>query len=171
MDALVAIFFVVTSVADMVLTDCRTDCLAPAAPTAQLSIQTAQLEHQDDWTTRETLVRFDAPIQHGPFQQIFSVGVSDSYDLWFGAGVKYSTQGLVPGRYFLETTFQPGLHYRGDGPDIGGILHFRSGVGVGYAFENGGALVLSYDHRSNADRTIPNPGLNTVSIRYAISLD
>lgn len=171
MDALVAILFVATSVADMAITDCRSACLAPSVPQAQLSLQTARLEHQDDWTTRETLIRFDTPIQHGPFQQIYSFAVSTDFDVWIGAGVKYTTLGTLPGRYFLETSFQPGLHYRGEGPDIGGILHFRSSVGVGYAFDNGASLVIGYDHRSNADRTIPNPGLNTLSVRYAISLD
>lgn len=171
MDALVAIIFFVTSLGDMALTDCRTDCLASQTPPAQLSVQMALLEHQKDWSNREALIRFDAPIQHGPFQEIFSIGMSQTDDLWIGAGLKYSTQELIPGPLFLETTFQPGLHYRGDGPNIGGFLHFRSGVGVGYAFDNGASLVLAYDHRSNADRTIPNPGLNTLSIRYAITFD
>ena len=171
MDAALAIIFFTASLGDMVFRECPRGCLTPMEPPSQMSVGLARVEHRDDWSNREIMLRFDAPIQHGPFQHVWSLGLSATNDIWIGAGARLTTQSLISGPLYLETTFQPGLHFRGDGPDIGGSLHFRSGIGLGYTFDNGAALVLGYDHRSNADRTIPNPGLDTVSIRYAIRLD
>jgi len=64
-----------------------------------------------------------------------------------------------------------GLSITTDGPDLGGHLQFRSAFGVGYEFDNGSTLTVSYDHRSNADTQPINPGLETLSIRYAVKWD
>ncbi|MFG5384568.1 acyloxyacyl hydrolase [Yoonia sp. R2-816] len=60
---------------------------------------------------------------------------------------------------------------RGDGPDLGGEVHFRAAIGAGYEFDNGSTLTLSWDHWSNGDTRATNPGLENLSIRYAISLN
>lgn len=171
MDAALAILFFVSGFTDMALTDCTTSCLNHTQPPARLSFQVTALEHRDNWENREVLLTYDAPMQHGPFQRTYSIGVTATDDIWIGAGVKYTIQPLIPGPLFVETAFQPGLHLHGNGPNIGGALHFRSAIGIGYAFDNGATLAISYDHRSNADRTIPNPGLDTFGIRYAIGFN
>ena len=171
MDAAFAIIFFTASLADMVFADCHTSCLAKSHPDPRLSVQVGRLEHRDNWNNRSIMLGLDAPLQHGPYQHTFSFEVTGTNDIWIGAGAKVSTEALIPGPLFLETSFQPGLHFRGDGPDIGGSLHFRSGIALGYLFENGATLALAYDHRSNADRTIPNPGLDTMSIRYSFTFD
>ncbi len=62
----------------------------------------------------------------------------------------------------------PGFHFQGNGPDLGGILEARSGIALGYEFQNGGKLAVSFDHRSNADIYSTNPGLETLGVRYTL---
>ncbi|WP_373635788.1 acyloxyacyl hydrolase [Yoonia sp. SS1-5] len=55
--------------------------------------------------------------------------------------------------------------------DLGGEFHFRSAVGAGFEFDNGSTLMLSWDHRSNGDTRATKPGLENLSVRYAVSLN
>ena len=96
--------------------------------------------------------------------------VTDNGRVWIGAGARW-TQFFGDSNVYLESALLPGVDIGGDGPDLGGNLQFRSSLGVGYAFDNGATLLAAYDHRSNADTRAINPGLETISIRYAITWD
>ena len=95
---------------------------------------------------------------------------TDDGDLWAGGGAKWRNS-ILKSDFFFEGSFQPGIYIREDGPDLGGVVQFRSALGVGYEFDNGGAVLMSFDHRSNGDFQTVNPGLETFALQYSFVLD
>ncbi|MBB5723852.1 hypothetical protein FHS72_003497 [Loktanella ponticola] len=171
MDGTVALFWLVTSLFDMNQTDCATGCLMRHAAAERISIQTASLQFQREEIGREFYLGYDFDHAYGPFQPTVAASMTNRNDVWIGAGFKWTSEDLIEGPIFLEASFIPGLHFRDDGPNIGGEVQFRSAVGAGYAFEQGATLTVSWDHRSNGDTRAINPGLETLSIRYAFPLN
>ena len=168
MNGTLAAIFLVASLTDMTLTDCKTGCLAPAQATTRLTFQVAQIDFNEVQVGHEIMVGYDLGTSYGPFQPTFGASVSDMGDVWVGAGAKWTTRRLSDGPLFVEASLMPGYYQRGDGPDIGGALQFRSALGVGLAFDNGMTLLAAYDHRSNGDTQDLNPGLETISLRFAM---
>lgn len=171
MDGTLAVIFLVTSLTDMVITDCPNACLQQTAATARLNMQAGNVVFQDDTIDQEVYVGYDTDRSYGPFHTTFGASATAEGDLWIGAGAKWTSQDLLRGPFFIETSLMPGLYAKGDGPDLGGALQFRSAFGAGYEFDNGGTVTVLYDHRSNADTQNLNPGLETLGIRYAIALN
>ncbi|SFR39195.1 Lipid A 3-O-deacylase (PagL) [Yoonia tamlensis] len=171
MDGTLAIIFLITSLTDMGFNDCRNDgCLASESATARVSLQLADVEFQEAIISEEIYVGYDMGRRYGPFQPTFGVSVAANGASWVGAGVKWSSTGVFDSPFFVETSLMPGYYDAGDGPDLGGNLHFRSAFGIGYAFDNGATISVHYDHRSNGDTQDLNPGLETIALRYAIAL-
>lgn len=168
MDGTLAVIFLVASLTDMALNDCDTGCLAPADATARLSFQAAEVEFNEEIIGNEIYVGYDLGTTYGPFQPTIGASVTDLGDYWVGIGAKWTSRDVVSGPLFIEASLMPGYFHLGDGPDIGGSLQFRSALGVGYAFDNGMTVLAAYDHRSNADTQDLNPGLETLSLRFAI---
>lgn len=171
MDGTLAAIFLIASLGDMTLNDCPTGCLAGADARARVSFQIADVEFDTASISKEIYIGYDFGSSYGPFQPTIGASVTDQGDAWVGIGAKFVVSDLFGTGLFAETSLMPGLHFQGDGPDLGGNLHFRSALGIGYEFDNGATLTASYDHRSNADTLPLNPGLETVSIRYAIPLN
>jgi hypothetical protein len=169
MDGTLAVLFFIYGLTDMTVNYCPTGCLAYADAPARVSLQGADVRFDGASTGRELALGYDLPATYGPFQPTVSLSATDGGDIWVGAGAKWTSGALFNTPLFIESTFQPGLHIRGDGPDLGGQVHFRAGLGVGYRFDNGARLTVSYDHRSNGDRLDTNPGLETLSVRYAVT--
>lgn len=167
MDGTLAAVFLVASMTDMALTDCPTDCLAPSAAVSRLSFQVSGVEFNTVNIGSEVLIGFDFGVAYGPFQPTVGASLSDDGDYWIGAGSKWTTNDLVEGPFFAEASLLAGIQHRGDGPDLGGALHFRSSLGAGYTFKSGATVSVLYDHRSNADTQVLNPGLETIAVRYA----
>ncbi|PUB12737.1 acyloxyacyl hydrolase [Yoonia sediminilitoris] len=171
MDGTLAVIWLLTSLTDMGFNDCPTGCLREKAQTQRLSFSAADVQFQDESISEELYIGLDANRSFGPFQPTMGGSVTNDGDLWFGAGAKWTSQQVFDVPLFVETSLMPGVYKSGDGPDIGGALQFRSAFGVGYSFDSGATLTVLYDHRSNADSQPLNPGLETLSIRYAISLE
>jgi hypothetical protein len=172
MDGSLAIIFLITSLTDMGFNDCPTaGCLEQDSATARISIQTSHIVFQERRINEEIYVGYDMDRSYGPFQPTFGVSVSGNGASWVGAGFKWTSEGIIDGPFFVETSLMPGYFYRGDGPDIGGHLHFRSAFGIGYQFDNEATLSVLYDHRSNADTQDLNPGLETIAVRYALAFN
>jgi hypothetical protein len=169
MDATLAIIFAITSLTDMALNDCKTGCLAPQSDTARLSFQASAVEFQSKIIGSELYLGYDSTQAYGPYQITYGAAITEDMDTWVGMGLKWTSKRIDTGPWFVETSLMPGLHFVADGPDLGGNLQFRSALGLGYEFDNGTTLLVSYDHRSNADTQPKNPGLETIAIRYAIS--
>ena len=167
MNGTLAVIFLVTSLTDMGLNDCATGCLAPEQAAQRLSFQAAKVEFQEEIIGSEVYVGYDVGTSYGPFQPTLGVSVTDDGGYWVGAGAKWTSQGVFDSPFFIETSLMPGYFEKGDGPDLSGHLQFRSSLGVGYAFANGATILASYDHRSNADTQMPNPGLETIAVRVA----
>ena len=171
MDGSIALFWLVTSLFDMNATHCATGCLMRDAAPARLSFQAGSVQFQNAPIGSEIYLGYDLDHAYGPFQPTVAASVTDTGDIWAGAGFKWTSVDVIEGPIFLEASFIPGIHLRGDGPDLGGEVHFRSAVGAGYAFDNGSTLTVAWDHRSNGDTRATNPGLETLSIRYAVAWD
>jgi hypothetical protein len=171
MDATLAIFFAVASLTDMALTDCATGCLSPERATPRLSFQAGAVEFQENIIGSEVYLGYDTATAYGPYQLTLGASLTDTGDSWIGAGAKWTSDSINTGPFFVEASLMPGIYTHGDGPDIGGSIQFRSAVGVGYEFDNGSTVTMSYDHRSNADTQTLNPGLETIAIRYAITFN
>lgn len=167
MDGTLAVIFLVASLTDMGMNDCPTGCIASEQAVQRLSFQAAKVAFQDSLIGNEYYLGYDLGTAYGPFQPTIGASVTDSGDYWIGAGAKWTTQGFYPSPFFVESTFMPGYFEKDRGPDLGGHLQFRSSLGAGFTFENGATILASYDHRSNADRIKPNPGLETIALRIA----
>lgn len=168
MDGTIAAIFLLLSLSDMGLNDCPTGCLSAKDAPARLSFQLGDVRFNEDRIGQEFYMGFDAGIKTGPFQPTFGASITDDGATWIGAGGKWTSSDILSGPVFIESTLMPGIHVQGDGPDLGGNLQFRSSIGIGYTFANDATATLSYDHRSNADTDATNPGLEVLSVRYAI---
>ena len=88
-------------------------------------------------------------------------------------GAVYVAAGLLADIYFgnrIVVTPQAGVGYyhNGDGPDLGYPLEFRTGVEVGYRFDNRSRLAVGFSHISNADLGDRNPGTEILTLTYSI---
>ena len=168
MNGTLAAIFVITSLTDMGLNECKTGCLARHDAPARLSFQLGQAQLDDTNLGAEVYVGYDLGYRRGPFQPTIGASMTENGATWVGIGAKWTSTRVLPGPLFVETSLMPGIYAAGADSDLGGNLQFRSSVGVGYSFDNGATLTVAYDHRSNADTNRTNPGLEVASIRYAI---
>ncbi len=105
---------------------------------------------------------------YGRFNPIIDVSISNSGAVWAGVGLYQQIDIHTLGQdFFAGFTFAPGIYFKGDDVDLGYPLEFRAGVELGIRFESSWQLSLSYDHRSNADISELNPGLETLQIRLS----
>jgi len=171
MDGTLAFIFVVAGLSDMAFNDCATGCLQQKPADARLGIQAADVIFQEEAISQELYIGYDTDRSYGPFQPTFGISGTADGDMWMGAGAKWTSENISAGPFFVEASLMPGIYAQEDGPDLGGALQFRSAVGAGYEFENGATLAVLFAHRSNADTQNVNPGLETLSLRYAFSLN
>ena len=170
-DGTIAAIFVALGLSDMTVNHCPTECFAQSQAQEALSIQASRVIFQQELISTEYYVGYDTDRRYGPFQITYGAAVTEGGDTWIGVGVKMTTQDLINSPFFLEGSILPGLYARRSGPDLSTPLQFRSAIGVGYAFDSGASLTLFVDHRSNGDTQHPNPGIETVGIRYAVALN
>ena len=82
-------------------------------------------------------------------------------------GPVWGARGLLGSRSFIEIAFNLALLQENDfdGTDLGGHLHFKSALSIGYEFEHA-SLALRFQHISNAGLNRHNPGMNTLGVVY-----
>lgn len=168
MDGTIALIWLITSLGDMTLNDCPEGCLKTEKLQPQIFYQFADVQFNEESIAEEFYLGYDSHRRRGPFRPTYGLSLTSEGSAWFGIGWKWSSQYIVDSPLFIETSMMPGVYSQGDGPDLGGNLQFRSAFGVGYEFDNGSMITVSYDHRSNADTQALNPGLETLSIRYTV---
>ena len=83
-------------------------------------------------------------------------------DRWIGFGVS-GEYGLTDS-VFVEASFMPGYYSEG-ATDLGGNLHFRTTVGIGYAVSDAYAVSVAVSHWSNGSIEAWNPGTDMVMLR------
>jgi len=86
-------------------------------------------------------------------------------DAWFGAGFALNYD--LSETLFVEASFMPGYYVEGD-TVLGGNLHFRSLLGLGWNVSDRSAMILSIDHLSNGGLDDVNPGSEAIALRYRL---
>jgi len=165
-------FAVMTLVLGMqdAFTDCDGQCLAKNEVESRIAVSQGSLQFKGDVIGREVYVRYDSGHANGPFQSIYGASYSSLGDFWAGAGHAYKMSVSDTGIY-AELHAMTGIYVQGSGPDLGGPIEFRSGAEIGYRFASGWRVAASYDHRSNAELFVLNPGVETVQFRVSKPLD
>lgn len=78
-----------------------------------------------------------------------------SGDIFFGRRIVLTPQAAVGG------------YSKGDGQDLGGIVEFKTGVTVGWRFDNRARLGIGVHHISNAGLYDSNPGTELLALYYS----
>lgn len=165
MDGTLAMIFLAASLSDMSLTYCKDGCVREQDATARLNFSLARVQYQDKFTSNEIYVSYEFGKKFGPFQPTVAASATDLGSVWIGAGATWERS---LGDFFVTSSLMPGIYTAGSGHNLGSVLEFRSILGAGYEFRNGGRIAVTYDHRSNGDIANRNPGLETVAVRYSI---
>lgn len=139
---------------------------AKAQPETALSIGVTSVDEPGEDDDAELQIRRITDRQIiGPLRFAYGATVTGSGAVWVGAGAVVRLQS--DSGWFVGGSFLPGLRSRGDGPDLGHAVQFRSGLEVGRQLRNGARISLGVDHISNAGLGDPNPGANSLLLRYA----
>ncbi|MFE3838570.1 acyloxyacyl hydrolase [Pseudogemmobacter sonorensis] len=94
-----------------------------------------------------------------------ALDLHETGDAYLGAGLALRWRETE--RWFIEAGVMPGLFARSSSRnDLGGALHFRSFLGVGWRIDENSAISLAAIHKSNAHLESYNPGLNTLLLRW-----
>lgn len=171
MDSRFAIFFLIMGGSDTYLNDCPTECFAQSTAPERLNVRFSDTYFQEEVIGNELYISYDAPRRYGAFQPTTGASITSDNDIWIGAGGKWSTENSINSPIFIEMSLMPGLYLRGDGPDIGFPLQFRGALGAGYHFDGGASISVFFDHRSNAELSEINPGIETLGVRLSYELD
>ena len=169
MDGTLAVLFLVAGLADMGINHCGNGCLAESQTDKRVALSFGDVIFQENSIDQEVYARFDIGRKFGPFQPAVGASVTMDGDAWIGAGAVWTGE-LADTGVYTQLHLMPGLYSRGSGPDLGHTIEFRSGIEVGYEARNGLRYGISYDHRSNADISSTNPGLETLQFRVSIPL-
>ncbi|WP_342075719.1 acyloxyacyl hydrolase [Yoonia sp. SS1-5] len=167
MDSRFAVFFFIMGGLDTYLNDCEAKCLQESEAPARLSIQYGDTYFQEEVIGDEIYGIYDLPKRYGAFQPTFGASLTSDDDFWIGAGGKWTTERVSDGPFFIELSLMPGVYFSGDGPDLGFPLQFRGALGAGLRLDTGSSISVFFDHRSNANATETNPGIETLGIRIS----
>ena len=171
MEPTLALIFLAAGLGDMAINHCQVDgCLARGDEAARYSIATGGLNSNSSWDGGELYLRYDLPVSYGPFQPVVGASITDTTDLWVGAGFA-STIEFGDSGWYAQGSLMPGLYAQGDGIDLGHVVEFRSGLELGYETSRGLRIALSYDHRSNASLDDVNPGVDLFAVRVSVPLN
>jgi lipid A 3-O-deacylase len=92
--------------------------------------------------------------------------IDNDRDIFIGAGLSAQWK-LIDSPWFIEGSFMPGFYTKGtDGTPLNGKVQFRTLIGLGYELNDTSRVSLALDHKSNARLRSPNPGSETLAIRY-----
>lgn len=169
MDGTLAVLFALASSADMGMNYCENECLARASVPATYSINIGDVQFQDESVATEGYIRFHMDRQYGPWIPFVGFSQTDQSSFWIGAGFAHRIP--LGDSLYIESSLAPGYYARGDGPDLGYPLEFRSSLELNAQVTEGFAVGVGYDHRSNSDIETVNPGLETAYIRFTFAME
>lgn len=174
MDGRLAVLFFVVGLTDMKTNDCDTGCIARTPSQEGISLSLGNVIFQDKAVGSEAYLRYEMGTSFGPFQPAVGLSITDTDDVWVGLGATHTThfwkRPSGAGGY-AQLHFMPGIYAQGAGPNLGHEFEMRSGAEIGYQAKNGVRVGLSYDHRSNAGLSIPNPGIETLQLRVKVPIN
>jgi len=108
-------------------------------------------------------------------RSIYTAGIVSVHPF---VGVEGTTDGSIYGlgglkaevkydNVYVTPSFGVGLYSSGEGKNMGSPIEFRTGVEVGYEFNNAGERIgLAISHISNAEISDTNPGAEQLSVYY-----
>lgn len=168
MDGTLAVLFLVAGLTDMGFNYCPNEgCFAENPTDGRLGLSYGNVMFQEENISEEVFLRYDVPVTYGPFQPTMGLSGTMDGDLWAGAGAAWTAH---LNQAYLQLYLMPGLWAQGNGPDLGSVVEFRSGVEVGWEARNGIRYGLTYDHRSNADLSSTNPGMETFQFKISFPI-
>jgi len=170
MDSRFAVFFFIMGGMDTYFNECPTECLAQTPAPERFQIQYGDTYFQEDVIGNELYFSYDLPRYVGAIQPTIGASLTDTEDFWIGAGAKWRTECVTDWPVFIELSVMPGWYFQGDGEDVGFPLQFRGSLSAGYRLENGASIAVVFDHRSNANTSEYNPGIETLGIRLGYDL-
>lgn len=169
MDGTLAVLFLVAGLTDMGFNYCPDEgCFAENRMEPRVGLSYGNVMFQEDNVSEEVYLRYDAPFSYGPFQPTMGVSGTMDGDLWAGAGAAWAAHF---DRAYVQLFLMPGLYARGSGPDLGSPIEFRSGIELGWEARNGIRYGVTYDHRSNADISTTNPGMETIQFKISFPIN
>lgn len=171
MDSRFAVFFMIMGGLDTYLNECQTDCMNQSPAPERLHVQYGDTYFQEEIIGEELYVSYDLPHYVGAIQPTVGASLTDTTDLWIGAGGKWSTERISNGPVYIELSLMPGVYFQGEGEYLGFPMQFRGSLAAGYHFDNGASVSVVFDHRSNANTSEYNPGVETLGIRVSYMLE
>lgn len=104
--------------------------------------------------------------RHADYSFAAAAQVDHDGDIFIGTGLSAQWH-FKDSPWFIEGSFMPGLYTKGsDGTPLNGNMQFRTLIGLGYELDDTSRVSLALDHKSNARLKSPNPGSETLAIRY-----
>ena len=167
MDGALAVLFLVAGLTDMGINHCGTGCLAQSQADKRIALSYGNVQFNGNTIGEEVYLKYDLGRTYGPFQPAVGASVTSDGDAWIGLGATWTGQ-FANDHAYVQLSLMPGFHSQGSGPDLGHSIEFRSGIEVGYEAANGIRYGVSYDHRSNAELSNVNPGLETLQFRSSM---
>jgi lipid A 3-O-deacylase len=95
--------------------------------------------------------------------------LTDSEGALYAYGGVHLPVELFP-RLTLDASFGVGTYHSGHGVDLGSVLQFRSGAGLGWRVVGAHRLTIEIFHLSNAGIGRRNPGVEVLSIGVSVPL-
>lgn len=92
-----------------------------------------------------------------------SVNKDEAFWIYGGLRLDY----VFTRHWVVSPMFAVAFYEEGDSKDLGGSLHFRSGLGLSYRIDNGQTIGVAFYHLSNAGLEIPNPGSNSLVLVWS----
>lgn len=114
--------------------------------------------------------RPDIPLAFKEIKPWVGLDLSADAALWVGGGFLIDLK-LTDHIYFTPS-LGAGYYNRGyNNTDLGFPLIFRSQFELGYQFDSGSRLALSFSHMSNCSLDEDNPGVEMLNVYYHIPLE
>lgn len=101
---------------------------------------------------------------HG-LRPIIGASIDEEGGLYGYGGLNYDL--FLSDHWVLTPNFAVGAYHQGDSKDLGHALEFRSGLELGYEFDNKSRLSTTFNHISNASLGDKNPGAESWMLLYS----
>ncbi|EMR13168.1 lipid A 3-O-deacylase (PagL) [Methylophaga lonarensis MPL] len=143
--------------------------LSVSAEQAQWAVNAGVFDAFRSNTSAEVGFEYRFSAQPNILGLIPAIGFSFNDDgaYWAHAGMRYDFS--LSKNWLLTPNFSIVGYEKGAGKDLGGGLHFRTGLELAYQLESHSRIGLGIYHLSNANLHRRNPGAESVYLTYSFS--
>ena len=144
--------------------------LALATPAvAEVPRLVGSLGQQLGASAPEAYLRYVGTPYFWKLQPVLGASIASTGSGWVGAGSAVTWRAPNSG-LFARASLMAGVHRKGAGPDLGGLVLFRSAIDLGKSDSKVREYGVGADHRSSGGLYKPNPGLNTAYLFMSVPL-